>query len=184
MLDKVLEEYLKIFPADAGQLGLLLDQVTNSEKLDSRRNFRGHIAGDAIILSPDLKKILLIYHLRSKAWQQPGGHWDEGEEGPWLTAEREALEETGVRIERRVNVTEDLKVPLHIITGPVYPSSAKKEPHHWHHDFRYGFIAKDERLGRIQDDGIGGAKWFPLSEMRTSGSQNLRVSVARLRRLL
>jgi 8-oxo-dGTP pyrophosphatase MutT (NUDIX family) len=184
MLSEVLQKYLKIFPDDIGQLGLLLDQIKKNEKLDDRRNFRGHIAGDAIILSPDLKKILFIYHLRSKNWQQPGGHWDKEEEGPWLTAKREAFEETGVKLGRHLNVSDDLRVPLQIITGPVYPSQAKKESHHWHHDFRYGFIAKTEELGSIQDDGIGEAKWFPLDGIKTPGGHNIQIAIERLRTLI
>ena len=41
MLSEILQKYLKIFPDDIGQLGLLLDQIKKNEKLDDRRNFRG-----------------------------------------------------------------------------------------------------------------------------------------------
>lgn len=185
MLLEIVKRYLKIFPDDAGQLEVLLDQIKDGELLNDRRNFRGHIAGDALVLSPDLKKILFIFHKRSGRWQQPGGHWDPEDEGPWVTAEREAFEETGVEIGRRINMTDDERVPLHIITGPVYPSEAKKEPHHWHHDFRYGFIAKNENLGKIQDDGIGGAKWLPLGEAEfEAGEHNTKESIERLRVLI
>lgn len=185
MLSEIVCKYLKIFPEDEGRLSLLLDQIKNNEELDNRLNFRGHIAGDALILSPDLKKILFIYHLRSKNWQQPGGHWDKGEDGPWLTAKREAFEETGVKIARRIDVVTDARVPLHIITGPVYPSQlVKKEPHHWHHDFRYGFVAETEELSTIQDDGIGGAKWFVLDKLKVSGGHNIKASIERLKTLL
>lgn len=185
MLSEIVHKYLKIFPEDKGRLGLLLDQIKNNEELDNRLNFRAHIAGDALILSPDLKKILFIYHLRSKNWQQPGGHWDKGEDGPWLTAEREAFEETGVKIARRINVMDDERVPLHIITGPVYPSPlVKEEPHHWHHDFRYGFVAETEELGKIQDVGIGEARWFVLDKLKVSGGHNIKTSIERLNTLL
>ena len=183
MVAELVEKYLKTFPEDRAKLKLLLEQLVADEKLDDRRNFTGHIAGDAIILSPDLKKILYVYHLRSGRWQQPGGHWDEGEEGPWLTAEREAYEETGVKLAKKIGpVKSNYKVPLHIVTGPVNPSSAKQEPHHWHHDFRYGFIAKSEDLGKIQDTGIAGAKWFDLEDaMKIKESDHeVLVSINRL----
>lgn len=181
MIDEVVAEYLKIYPEDAERLSLLKKQLKAGEKLNDRRNFRGHIAGDAIILSPDLKKVLLIYHLRSDRWQQPGGHWDPGEEGPWSTAKREAIEETGVTIERRVNTTDNKRVPLQIITGPVYPSTSKKEVHHWHHDFRYGFIAASDKLGKIQDEGIRAAKWVSIDD---TFHADLAEAISRLQDLL
>lgn len=138
-----------------------------------------------MVLSPDLKKVLVIYHLRSKGWQQPGGHWDEGEAGPWLTAEREAIEESGVSFARRLIVADDERVPLHIITGPVWPNAARDETHHWHHDFRYGFIAKSEELGDVEDSAVGGARWMPLGQMKKNSSgHEIKTSIDRLVALL
>ncbi len=177
---ELVKKYLEHFPQDASQLELLLDQLRNGEELDNRRNFRGHIAGDAVILSPDLNKVLLIYHKRYQVWNQPGGHWDRGEDGPWSTAEREASEETGLENLRRVNIDPDLRVPIHIATGEVPASRAKREPDHWHHDFRYGFIASSEQLPEISDAGVGGSKWVSLVEYENEGGHNFYIAVRRL----
>jgi len=187
MLAEVVEKYLALFPEDRKQLHLLLEQLKDQDKLDDRRNFRGHIAGDAIVLSPDFKKVLYIYHLRFGTWQQPGGHLDPGEEGPWLTAAREAYEETGVKLGRKVGPQEsDYRIPLHLITGVVLPSKKKNEPKHWHHDFRYGYIAKTENLGQVQDNGIGEAKWIEIDEalrMENTG-HDVHKSINRMLSLL
>jgi len=184
MISEVVGEYLKLFPADEAKLERLLKQIQAGEALDDRNNFNGHIAGDAVILSPDHKKILLIYHKRFANWQQPGGHWDRGEDGPWLTAEREAAEETGVKDLKRVNIKADYRIPLHIVTGPVLPSPAKGEPPHWHHDFRYGFIAASENLPEVDDEGVSGAKWLLLSDFKEEGAHDLQTSIDRLCELL
>jgi 8-oxo-dGTP pyrophosphatase MutT (NUDIX family) len=186
MLPQIVAKYLELFPADKVKLSLLLEQLGKGEVLDDRANFNGHIAGDAVIFSPDCKKILLIYHKRFKNWQQPGGHWDRGEHGPWLTAERETGEETGLNLLKRVNIVDDFRVPLHIVTGPVPESAAKKEPFHWHHDFRYGFIAQSETLPAVTDEGVSGAKWLPLEEFQGKGmgAHDLGTSVDRLKELL
>jgi 8-oxo-dGTP pyrophosphatase MutT (NUDIX family) len=187
MINQVVAKYLQLYPEDKKQLHRLLDQLKDSDELDNRRNFRGHIAGDAIILSPDHKKVLYIYHLRFKKWQQPGGHLESDEDGPWQTAAREAYEETGVKIGQKIGpVSTDYRIPLHIITGPVTPSAAKNEPKHWHHDFRYGFIAKTEKLDEIDDEGIGQARWIPIAEakkMENSG-HNVHKSIDRILSLL
>lgn len=163
MLEEILGKYLKLFPKDEAKLGLLKKQIANKEQLNSRKNFMGHIAGDAIILSPDLKRVLLVFHLHRQRWQQPGGHWDEDETGPWLTAERETYEETGVKIAKRLLlVKDDPRVPLHICSVEVQPHAGKGEPFHWHHNFVYGYIAVSQNLGKIQDEGVKAAKWFKV----------------------
>lgn len=184
MIEGVVTEYLRHFPEDEPRLERLLGQLASSEALDDRRNFRGHIAGDAVILSPDHQKILLIYHKRFGNWQQPGGHWDQGEEGPWLTAERESEEETGIQHMKRVNVAADFRVPLHIVTGAVPASEAKNEPDHWHHDFRYGFVAQTEALPRVEDSGVEGVRWLPLVDFDNQGAHDFRTSIDRLISLL
>lgn len=187
MLDEVVKKYLQFYPEDKEQLKLLLDQLKDDEHLDDRRNFRGHIAGDAVIFSPDLKKILYVYHLRFRKWQQPGGHLESDEEGPWLTAPREAVEESGVKISKIIGPDKnDPRIPLHIVTGAVPPSKKKNEPKHWHHDFRYGIIAETEELEPIDDAGTGDARWWDINEalkMRDN-DHHWHKSIRRMQELL
>ncbi len=159
---------------------VLLEQLKNREKLNDRRNFHGHIAGSAVILSPDFEKVLLIYHPTFDRWQQPGGHWDPDEDGPWLSAKREAVEETGVRIAKRISVDSDYRVPLYINSHLVPTRQSKNEPEHFHHDFRYGFIASSENLV-LKDEVIKEAKWIGLFD---SKADLLRTDINRLLTLL
>jgi 8-oxo-dGTP pyrophosphatase MutT (NUDIX family) len=183
-MTEVVKKYLDIFPQDEPKLQLLLQQIDNNEALDDRNNFTGHIAGDAVIFSPDLKKVLLVFHKRYGVWIQPGGHWDKGEDGPWLTASREAEEETGLNNLKRVDITDDFRVPLHIATGPVPASPERGEPDHWHHDFRYGYIAESEDLPANTDSGIGGIKWLPIERIEVSAAHDLPTSIKRMSQLV
>ena len=54
-----------------------------------------HVTASAIMVTDDRRRVLLHKHKRMGLWLQPGGHLREGEL-PWLAAEREAREETGL----------------------------------------------------------------------------------------
>jgi 8-oxo-dGTP pyrophosphatase MutT (NUDIX family) len=161
MLNEILEKYFKLFPADQESLNALTEQVKRGEDLSDRTNYRGHITGGAVVLSPDLTKLLLVFYPPKQTWLQPGGHWDPPEEGPWQTSEREAQEETGVKIAKRLHINEDKRVPLSISSHLIPTNPPKNEPEHYHHDFRYGFIAASENL-ELNDDVIQEAKWVTL----------------------
>lgn len=54
-----------------------------------------HVTASAIVVSDDGSRVLLHKHKRLGMWLQPGGHID-ADEAPWVAAEREAREETGL----------------------------------------------------------------------------------------
>src|SRR4051812_35947675 len=56
-----------------------------------------HVTGSAIVLDPRTGRLLLRWHERYQLWNHVGGHADDGEQHPYLTARREAEEETGLR---------------------------------------------------------------------------------------
>lgn len=163
MLKQITDKYFESFSDDKGGFTTLSEQIANKEKLSDRQNYTGHIAGSAIILSPDLSRVLLIYHPTFGRWQQPGGHWEPEEEGPWVAARREAIEETGVNIKRMIALP-DYRVPVQINSHKVPTTPPKNEPEHYHHDFRYGFIAASEDL-KLEDKVIKQAKWQRISKL-------------------
>ena len=168
MLQDILERYLEIYPEESEKLFLLQQQVANSEKLNDRKNFTGHIAGSAIILSPDKAQILLIHHRAYDKWMQPGGHWESDEESdPLQTARREVQEETGVSDLEYVPVdTKNQLVPFDLDTHYIAPRPEKDEPEHYHHDFRYLFTSKTTDLTPQQSE-VFGAKWFDIDAPET-----------------
>jgi 8-oxo-dGTP pyrophosphatase MutT (NUDIX family) len=180
MLNEVVKKYVKLFPQDKPKLSGLLKQINNSQSLNNRHNYQGHVTGSAIIFSPKHFKILLIYHPMFDRWQQPGGHWDLEEGGPWLAAEREAIEETGVKIAKKIHPTDDYRVPLAIDSHLVPANPLKTEPKHYHHDFRYGFVAESEKI-ELKDAVIEEAKWFKLDEAE---AEIMRIEIKRMVSLL
>jgi 8-oxo-dGTP pyrophosphatase MutT (NUDIX family) len=168
MLQETLDRYLDVYPAEKGSLDLLQEQLAAHETMNDRRNFRGHITGSAIVLSPDRSKILLIHHKAFNRWQQPGGHWENDDEAnPREAAQREGEEETSVRIAEYlpIDATNPL-VPLDIDSHQVHARPEKDEPDHVHHDWRYVFIAANTDL-QPQVEEVNAAKWFDLDAHET-----------------
>ena len=56
-----------------------------------------HVTGSAIVVHPPTNRVLLRWHERYGIWNHVGGHADDDEQDPWVTALREATEETGLR---------------------------------------------------------------------------------------
>jgi 8-oxo-dGTP pyrophosphatase MutT (NUDIX family) len=164
MLSAVLKRYLAFYPDERRSLALLREQIKANEKLNNRRNFRGHITASAIILSPDRQKILLIHHKAYNQWQQPGGHWENDEKNPLEAAKREAAEETGLKLGE--NISLDLKhplVPFDIDSHAVPARPSKDEPPHAHHDFRYIFLASNLKPNH-QVEEVLAADWYGFND--------------------
>lgn len=179
MLHEILSTYLKFFPDDAARLKRLSAQIKNGEKLNDRRNFNGHITGAGIVLSPDKSQILLIYHKTFQKWLQPGGHWESDDEAdPLQAAIRETKEETGlVGIEYMPVDKAAPLVPIDVETHRISSWSKQYEPNHWHHDFRYVFVAADTALVH-QEDEVSAASWFDFDAPETA---HVRQVIAKLR---
>ncbi len=104
-----------------------------------------HVTASAILVTEDRRRVLLHRHKRLGLWLQPGGHIDEGET-PWVAAEREAREETGL--------------PAHLVADDLIHVDVHPGPRgHTHLDLRYlveaPHIAPTPPEGESQD-----VQWF------------------------
>lgn len=61
-----------------------------------RAHAPGHFTASAIVLSPDLRHVLLVLHPRARAWLPPGGHLEPEDHSVSGAALREVREETGL----------------------------------------------------------------------------------------
>ena len=97
----------------------------------ARENPEGHITGSAIVARPDGAEFLLVYHRKLSRWLQPGGHPEEADASAFVTALREAREETGIARFETPLLQRIFDVDVHAI--PAH----KKDPAHSHFDIRY-----------------------------------------------
>lgn len=115
----------------------------------------GHITGTACILHPGREMVLLVHHRKLDRWLLPGGHVEAGIDNRVAdTARREAIEETGVQLDKTVPPRR-VGIDVHGIPG------RKKEPFHLHHDLIFSFRAASEEF--VESEEVRGIIWCPIS---------------------
>lgn len=145
-------------------LALLRWQIEQRHRLDLRATMPGHLTTSAIVLSPDHAQVLLIDHVTIGRWLQPGGHYEPAEHF-FQSAEREAVEETGITGLKLHPWHDSEDRPFVIDSHDVPGKPARNEPAHVHHDLQYLFIA-DPRTPLIhQAEEVHAAKWAPVAEL-------------------
>lgn len=130
--------------------------LAESPRPFSRYQFHpGHVTASALVLSPDARALLLVFHRRLGRWLQPGGHVEPGDPDLEAAARREAREETGVQLRS------DGPAPLVGVDVHAIPARAD-EPAHRHHDLVFGFIAEGEQLA---PSGGHRARWVAIERL-------------------
>jgi 8-oxo-dGTP pyrophosphatase MutT (NUDIX family) len=100
----------------------------------ARQYWPGHITCTALIFHPQEQRVLVIHHARLRRWLLPGGHVEKSDSALAAVAEREAIEETQVRIDRR-HAPFLVGIDVHGIPPK------QREPYHLHHDLIWCFRA-------------------------------------------
>jgi 8-oxo-dGTP pyrophosphatase MutT (NUDIX family) len=118
-----------------------------------------HVTGSALILHPPSGRVLLRWHTRMQRWMQVGGHCDPGETDPWLVAQREAEEETGLpdlAAQPRAGT-----VPVQIVIVPV--PEARNDPAHEHADIRF-LLVTDRPDDARPETSAAPLRWLTIAE--------------------
>ena len=130
------------------------DELLPDEDPWARSSLR-HVTGSALVVHPPTKRVLLRWHERYRLWNHVGGHADDGEEDPYVTALREAREETGLTDLRPWLDAE----PVLVEVVPVPASEVKGEPEHEHIDVCY-LLATDEPDATIEEHDDAALRWL------------------------
>ena len=129
-----LRVYLQANPEELELVDRFDSFISDNVDCFDRSNLEGHVTGSAWLVSPDGRQALLTHHKKLDRWLQLGGHSD-GEPDTLLVSQREAEEESGLKVHP---VDESIfDIDIHEI-----PARAD-EPHHLHFDVRFLFRARD-----------------------------------------
>jgi 8-oxo-dGTP pyrophosphatase MutT (NUDIX family) len=147
---------------EAAILAKFLAFVSSTPDCFERTSPHGHITGSALVVSPDLRRVLLTHHAKLDKWLQLGGHSD----GSPKTAEvayREVEEESGLTRLSFVQ-TDPYDFDWHDI--PARPN----EPAHIHYDVRF-LIAADPEEPLVITKESKDLRWFTVDEARRLTSE-------------
>lgn len=143
----------------------------------SREQFTpGHITCTAVVLSPDGRRVVLIFHRKLQRWLLPGGHVEPGDASAFAAARREAVEETSVRID-------EVRTPV-LVNVDVHGIPARKgEPYHLHHDLIVAFVAWGEELSTSEE--TPEVMWCRVEELAERGVDlSTQIAVERARAVM
>ena len=129
-----LRVYLQANPGELEVVDRFDSFISDNVDCFDRSNLEGHVTGSAWLVSPDGRQALLTHHKKLDRWLQLGGHSD-GEPDTLLVSQREAEEESGLKVQPLDESIFD--IDIHEI-----PARAD-EPHHLHFDVRFLFRALD-----------------------------------------
>jgi 8-oxo-dGTP pyrophosphatase MutT (NUDIX family) len=160
---EVVNQYTERFPSDASAVEQLVQLISASVDVTSRKEFRGHITCGAIVLRPDCR-LLMIHHLTLEKWLFPGGHIEAEDFCLREAAIREVVEETGLS---RENLQEFQgwfdHFPIQIDAHEIPANLAKGEPSHKHFDFRFLFGGVAQPL-KLQTDEVSDWAWVSAEQ--------------------
>ena len=160
----VVQHYRRETAGPGEMLALLQWQIEQGHRLDQRTTMPGHLTTSAIVLSPDHSQVLLIDHVTIGRWLQPGGHYEPADYF-WQSAEREAVEETGITGLQLHPWHGGKDNPFVIDSHDVPGKPSRNEQSHIHHDLQYLFIADPATPLIHQVEEVHAAKWAPVQEL-------------------
>lgn len=159
------QDYISIYKDETDRLKQFKTFIdkTESDQLFDRKNFVGHITGSAIIFDYKNSKVLLIKHIILQRWLQPGGHIEKTDASILDGVYREILEETSIAKDDLMLISPIFgkKFPIDIDSHPIPENPAKHEKQHFHHDLRYFFIYKGEKITEESEN----LKWSDVSSL-------------------
>lgn len=121
----------------------------------------GHITCSGLILSPDLQKTLMAYHLIYQSIGWTGGHAD-GEADLLGVAIREAREETSIQ---EIYPISGKILSIDILPVPAHEKHGRSVPAHLHYNITYGLIASEHQAIADKPDENRNVQWIPTGEI-------------------
>lgn len=159
-----LREQLEAFvPGNAQETAdkpLLLSRLEDTDVF-TRENKVGHFTASGWVVSPDRKKVLMVYHNIYNSWSWMGGHAD-GDMDLQAVAEREIREESGIQ---NLRLLTPGIFSLEILSVDGHEKRGKYVSSHLHYNVTYLFEADTEQKTALKPDENSGVQWIPVEDL-------------------
>lgn len=118
----------------------------------------GHVTAGGLVVSTDLRHVLLNHHTQAGIFMNFGGHCD-GDEDIFATAKKEVTEESGITTATCDRIIFD--VDIHAI--PPHTRQGVEVPWHLHYDINFLVIVPHDVEFSVSEESVE-LKWFTLDE--------------------
>ena len=170
MLLSIINKYLQLFPDEFKRQEQMINFLKshNDEEIADWNNFDGHIVATGFIYALKEGKFLVLHHKDLNMLLCPGGHMDQSDANPLVTAKRETEEETGIdNLKQLKIVNDDQLVPFDIDTHFIKFNQRLNLPEHYHFDFRYIFMIDKIKNVKIDVEESSSYKWLDIEQLYT-----------------
>src|SRR3954463_10309683 len=161
-------------PVDAIDVARVRAAIEHGDDVWTRASLL-HVTGSALVVDPVTRRVLLRWHERYQLWNHVGGHADDRETAPYVTARREAEEETGLTDLRPFPGPAPEIALVQIVPVP----AARGEPDHEHADVCY-FFATDTPGALVEEHGDAALEWVDVAEGRRRVNFHVSLLLDRL----
>lgn len=156
-----IEKYIPFNEQEEADKEIILDWLRKDIDVLTRNNKNAHLTASAWVVSPDYKKILMVYHNIFQSWAWIGGHAD-GDSDLLSVAIKEVEEESGV--EHIEVLTPDI-FSLEVLCFDGHEKRGQYVPSHIHLNVTYLLMAETTDKLRIKPDENSGVEWVDISEV-------------------
>ena len=155
-------QYIPGCEQEAAEKELMLQWIdAYPQTVLTRQNEFAHMTASAMVFDPDMQHVLMVYHNIYRSWAWMGGHAD-GEDDMFITALREAKEESGLET---LSPISPAPTGLDILTVTGHHKRGKWVVPHLHFSLCYSFLADPAQPLRIKPDENSGVQWLPLDRL-------------------
>lgn len=153
---QALSSYHPNDPSETEMVKETISFIQDNERCFENDLMIGHVTGSSWIVNPAKTHALLMHHQKLDKWFQPGGHCD-GHYDVFLTAQREANEETGLIVK---------PMSMDIFDVDIHGIPAKGAmPAHKHYDIRFLFTATMDAEELSSNAEAKAIRWIKLDDV-------------------